>query len=184
MLDDWRHRSTAIRCRDVERGECVDATSYEKLEKHRQEGGGALGNFASHSIHYLEWLCGSNHWTDGTNFRTCRDPSFETNVTLVMTFDSGASGSYVMSSGSFLGSGHRLEFYGEDGMLVLTNATADYMRGFGDDSRAAADNSAGEIPILRTIRSTSNILEDGRIAPVSRLAKRFLDAIELRQSVE
>ncbi len=35
-----------------------------------------------------------------------------------------------MSCASYLGSGHRLEFYGEDGTLVLANPTADYMRGF------------------------------------------------------
>ena len=35
-----------------------------------------------------------------------------------------------MSCASYLGSGHRLEFYGEDGTLTLVNETADYMRGF------------------------------------------------------
>ena len=42
----------------------------------------------------------------------------------------GAAGSLSMSCASYLGSGHRLEFYGEDGTLVLNNPDADYMRGF------------------------------------------------------
>ena len=45
-------------------------------------------------------------------------------------FASGASGSLAMSCASYLGSGHRIEFYGEDGSLTLVNATPDYMRGF------------------------------------------------------
>ena len=35
-----------------------------------------------------------------------------------------------MSCASYLGSGHRIEFFGEDGTLVLHNPTTDYMRGF------------------------------------------------------
>ena len=58
------------------------------------------------------------------------DPSFETNVDARLAFRSGAAGSFAMSCASYLGSGHRLEFYGEDGTLVLDNPTTDYMRGF------------------------------------------------------
>ena len=35
-----------------------------------------------------------------------------------------------MSCASYLGAGHRIEFFGEDGTLVLNNPTRDYMRGF------------------------------------------------------
>ena len=35
-----------------------------------------------------------------------------------------------MSCASYLGIGHRIEFFGEDGTLVLHNPGADYMRGF------------------------------------------------------
>ena len=58
------------------------------------------------------------------------DPALETTVALSVAFRSGAVGNLVMSSASYLGSGHRLEFYGEDGTLVLANPTPDYMRGF------------------------------------------------------
>ena len=84
-----------------------------------------------------------------------------------------------MSSASYLGSGHRLEFYGEDGTLVLANPTTDYMRGFD-----AEPTRAGPLP--RSPRSRSMIPSDRRpptdaSPPVTRLARRFLDAIEQRQ---
>ena len=35
-----------------------------------------------------------------------------------------------MSCASYRGGGHRIEFFGEDGTLILHNPAADYMRGF------------------------------------------------------
>jgi hypothetical protein len=35
-----------------------------------------------------------------------------------------------MSCASYVGSGHRLEFYGEDGILMLINETPDYVPGY------------------------------------------------------
>jgi predicted dehydrogenase len=141
------------------------------------EGGGALGNFASHSLHYLEWFCGPIIGLSARLSGLPDDCSFETNVTLSLRFQSGAVGSYAMSCASYLGSGHKLEFYGEDGMLILENPTSDYVRGFTitHARRPAAVPKLVEIvddPLDRTFSSES------RIPPVSRLAKRFLDAIE------
>jgi predicted dehydrogenase len=145
-----------------------------------EEGGGALGNFASHSMHYLEWFCGPIIGLAARLSGLPEDPSFETNVTLSLSFQSGASGSYAMSCGSFLGSGHRLEFYGEDGMLVLANATTDYMRGF-SISHARRPATAPTLTDVETDPLDRQFPTESRIAPVSRLAKRFLDAIEQRQ---
>ena len=47
-----------------------------------------------------------------------------------------------MSCASYLGIGHRIEFFGEDGTLVLHNPGADYMRGFELFSRQAAGGVA------------------------------------------
>jgi predicted dehydrogenase len=138
-------------------------------------GGGALGNFVSHSFHYLEWLCGP---VDGLFARLSGvpdRPDMETNVTLAMSFASGASGSLTMSCASFLGSGHRLELYGEDGSLMLVNETTDYMRGFvlshGNRAGARLEEVELDDPVDRQFA-------DGRVAPLSRLVSRFLDAIE------
>jgi predicted dehydrogenase len=146
------------------------------------DGGGALGNFASHSAHYLEWFCGPIAGLSARLSGLPDDPAFETNVTISVAFRSGASGSFSMSCAAYLGSGHRLEFYGEDGTLVLDNPTADYMRGFrlSHARRGASALSAIEVePDPRDAQFPA----DGRIAPVSRLAGRFLDAIEQRRPV-
>ena len=87
-------------------------------------------------------------------------PSFETNVVLSLAFQSGAAGSFAMSCASYLGSGHRLEFYGEDGTLVLANPTADYMRGF-IVSHARRPTAARCPSRLRTIRSIGNFQTKG-----------------------
>ena len=140
-----------------------------------EDGGGALGNFVSHSFHYLEWLCGPIHGLSARLSGLPDAPAMETHASISLAFGSGAAGSLAVSCASYLGSGHRLEFYGEDGSLTLINPTMDYMRGFKLRlaRRPAAALTLVEVddPVDREFPS------DGRIAPVSRLAADFLDAI-------
>lgn len=144
------------------------------------EGGGALGNLASHAMHYLEWFCGPVDGLAARLFSLPDDASLETGVNLSLSFRSGAAGTFAMSCAAYLGSGHRLEFYGEDGTLVLSNPTADYMRGFElrhgrrPDGRLAPIE-VGDDPVDRRFP------EEARIAPVSRLVGRFLDAVASKQ---
>jgi predicted dehydrogenase len=140
-------------------------------------GGGALGNFVSHCFHYLEWFCGP---IDGLFARLSGlpdRPDMETNATMAISFASGASGSLAMSCASFLGSGHRVEFYGDEGALVLANPTTDYMRGF---VLSYAARPAERLEQIDLDDPLDRRFSDGRIAPVSRLASRFMDAIEGR----
>ncbi len=92
-------------------------------------GGGLLGNFVSHCFHYLEWFCGPISGLSGHVF-PLPDRDAESSIVLALAFASGAGGSLQMSCASFLGSGHRIELYGDDGTLVLANPTLDYFRGF------------------------------------------------------
>jgi len=147
------------------------------------EGGGALGNFGSHSLHYLEWFCGPIVGLMARISGLPDDPSFETNVTLGLDFESGASGSYALSCASYLGSGHRLEFYGEDGMLSLVNPTTDYMRGF-SLSHARRPAMVPALIDVDTDPLDRQFPGESRIAPVSRLATRFLDAVEQHRPAE
>lgn len=140
------------------------------------EGGGALGNFVSHSFHYLEWLCGPIAGLSARLSGLPDDPAFETGATISMGFRSGAAGTVVMSCASYLGSGHRLEFYGDEGTLTLVNATPDYMRGF--ELRVARRPASALSPVEVDDPVDRQFPADGRIAPVSRLATDFLDAIE------
>jgi predicted dehydrogenase len=139
------------------------------------DGGGVLGNFISHSFYYLEWFCGP---IAGLSARLsplpASDPPITATVTMSLAFANGAAGSLAMSCASYLGSGHRIEFYGEDGTLVLDNATSDYMRGF---TLMHARRPAAALERIAVDDPLDAQFDDGRIAPVSRLAARFLDAI-------
>lgn len=144
------------------------------------DGGGALGNLASHSLHYLEWFCGPIAGLSARLQSLPDDPAFETGVTLATAFKSGAAGSFAMSSAAYLGTGHRLEFYGEDGTLVLNNPTADYMRNF------AVSHGRRPAAALTPVAVEDDLLDrkfpaETRIAPVSRLINHLIDAIEQRR---
>jgi len=138
------------------------------------DGGGVLGNFVSHCFFYLEWLCGPIGGLSARVSAPPDAPDLETTALLSFSFRSGAVGSLAMSSASYLGSGHRIEIYGEEGTLVLANATADYMRGF---ELLFARRPAIKLERIEAYDPIDAKYPDGRIAPVSRLAGRFLDAI-------
>jgi predicted dehydrogenase len=134
-------------------------------------GGGALGNFVSHSLDYLEWFAGK---VTGLSARLAGMPGDtrdnDTFVSLALQFAGGAAGSLLMSAAAYKGSGHRIEFYGEDGSLVLDNPGMDYMRGFG--LRLA--RRPGEFEDV-AVPAGADIWQDGRVLPASRIAGRFLD---------
>ncbi|WP_426441680.1 Gfo/Idh/MocA family protein [Bradyrhizobium genosp. P] len=139
-------------------------------------GGGVLGNFVSHCLHYLEWFCGPINGMSARLSSLPDEPTMETNAGISMSFASGAAGNLVMSCASYLGSGHRLEFYGEDGTLMLINDSTDYMRGF---RLRLAQRPATAMSDVETVDETDlRFPSDGRIAPVSRLATAFIDGIE------
>ncbi len=137
-------------------------------------GGGLLGNFVCHSFYYLEWFCGPIAGLGGRVF-PLPDGDAEMSLSLAIAFASGAGGSLQMSCASFLGSGHRIEFYGEDGTLVLANPTADYFRGFELMHARRAEKSLHKVAIAQ---ADTDSPEDSRVAPVARLVHRFIEACE------
>jgi predicted dehydrogenase len=138
-------------------------------------GGGALGNFVCHSFHYLEWMCGPIVRLSAHLSGPPSDGDLETNAMIGLKLRSDVVGSIVMSCASYNGSGHRVEFYGEEGSLSLINPTIDHMRGFQLRlARRPLDLSLIDVDD----QLDPDFPEDGRIAPVARLASRFLDAIE------
>lgn len=141
----------------------------------RDQGGGVLGNFVSHCLYYLEWFCGPATGLSTRLFGLPDTPELLTTTSFSFAFASGAAGSMAVSCAAFPGSGHRLEFYGEDGALILSNTTADYMRGF---TLAQAGRPDGRFEPVEASDPLDAGQPDGRIAPTARLASRFLDAIE------
>lgn len=137
-------------------------------------GGGVIGNFISHCFHYLEWFVGPLAGVSARIAGLPDDPETETTVAMAMQFKSGQLASLSMSCASYLGIGHRIEFFGDDGTLVLHNPGTDYMRGF-ELSYGKRPGALEPIPVTDPIDAQ---YPDGRIAPVSRLVNRFINAIE------
>jgi predicted dehydrogenase len=146
----------------------------ESWKTRGEGGGGLLGNFVSHCLYNLEWLCGPISSLTARVF-ALPDGKADGSIALALAFASDAGGSLQVSSASFLGSGHRIELYGEDGTVVLSNPTADYFCGFelrlghrGDDM----------LKPIATENADTDPCSDSRVGPVSRLVQRFMDACE------
>ena len=141
----------------------------------QEAGGGALFNFVSHSLNYLEEFAGQ---INGLSARLAGIPGDprpnDSFVSMAFSFDHGAAGGLVMSAAAFHGSGHRIEIYGEDGTIVLENVTKDYMRGF----RLRLAQRPGDLNEVAIRAPEPDAWEDGRIMPVARLAGRFVDWAE------
>jgi predicted dehydrogenase len=136
-------------------------------------GGGLLGNFVSHCFYNLE-LCGPISGLTARLF-ALPDKSADGSISLALAFAPGAGGSLQVSCASFLGSGHRVELYGEDGTLVLSNPTADYFRGFQLWLARQGDDALKPIAIEDADEEPSS---DSRISPVRCLVRRLIDACE------
>jgi predicted dehydrogenase len=162
VLASWNTENQAVRLR------------LQSWKTAADGGGGVLGNFVSHCFHYLEWFCGPISGIGGRLFRL-PDGEAQVGVALALAFASGIGGSLQMSCASFLGSGHRIEFYGEDGTLVLANPTTDYFRNFTLLQGGRGDD---RLQVVAVADASGDPTSDSRIAPVSRLVKRFLDACE------
>jgi predicted dehydrogenase len=139
------------------------------------DGGGVLGNFVSHCFHYLEWFGGPVARLTARLGGLPGDQDLQTTAAMALDFEGGHCASLSMSCASYLGGGHRVELYGEDGTLMLKNATGDYMRGF---ELWQARRPATALERVTVEDPEDARYPDGRIAPVSRLAKIFIDAIE------
>jgi len=139
------------------------------------DGGGVIGNFVSHCFHYLEWFGGPIAGLSARIAGFPDDPETETTVAMALRYASGPLVSLSISCASFLGGGHRIELFGEEGTLVLHNRSADYMRGF---ELLHARRPATDFERIAVADPIDAQYPDGRIAPVSRLVAKFFDAIE------
>ena len=144
-------------------------------------GGGVLGNFVSHCFHYLEWFGGPIARLSARLAGLPGDEDLQTTAAIALDFEAGHQASLSMSCASYLGGGHRVELYGEDGTLLLNNTSADYMRGF---ELWHARRPAAALARVAVEDPDDARYPDGRIAPVARLAKIFIDAIEAGGAAE
>ncbi len=134
------------------------------------QGGGIWGNFMSHVFYNIEWLAGPI--TEITASRPLQGAAPFCAVESRVRLASGQEGTICVRTDAFLGPGHVMEFYGDEGTLVLSNPTADYGAGFRVELGRRGETG------LSTIHAEPGVAGvDGRIAPVRRIAGRFLDAI-------
>lgn len=136
------------------------------------DGGGVLNLFVSHTFHYLEWLIGPIQalfarlfFAPGNAGQECCD----TLAVLCVEHAGGVPVSVSVSSNTFLGTGHRVEIYGDTGSIILENSTPDYVSGF---RLLLGTRETRTLKIFHTESVTSAQL-DGRVLATGRLVERF-----------
>ena len=140
-----------------------------------EEGGGVLNQFTSHVFHYLEWFAGPITDLSARIIKAPGDKRTGDTLNIIsVIFSSGVCGAISVSNDSYLGNGHRIEFYGELGTLILHNNTPDYVDGF---RLLLGTRDSGALKPVCSDVDQEKKLDDNRITPVSRITGRFLNWI-------
>ena len=145
------------------------AAGLDSWKTRSQQGGGTLSQFVSHSFYYLEWLLGP--MARIAAHLMPRNGAGDARADLWLEMASGCPVTVSVAADAFLGSGHRLEIYGEQGTLFLENRTADYVNGF----TLSVGTRASRAFSTQSSEPFSN--PDGRIGAASAIVRRFIDAI-------
>lgn len=92
------------------------------------EGGGVLLNQSPHQLDLLYWLCGKPSRITARSFLgKYHDIEVEDEVTAILEYPNGATGSFITSTGEAPGT-NRLEIIGENGRLVVENEQIVFIR--------------------------------------------------------
>ena len=153
----WKVQTFAARTR---------ADSWKNRNEH---GGGARGNFLPHAIFNIEWLLGPLVRLDNVPWQGDEMSAF---CDCIVYLESGIHGSLSISTDAFLGEGHQLQIFGESGTLVISNPTMDHADGF---ELRMGTLTSGHLELME--RRAPAATSDGRIAPVARIVRRFVDGI-------
>jgi predicted dehydrogenase len=135
-----------------------------------EKGGGTLNNFVSHTFFYLEWLLGP--MTRIMSRLSPNPPACEARVDAWIEFSAGFPASVSVAADSFLGAGHCLEIFGENGSLRLENRTPDYSHGF---TLEVGTRETGRMDFVEMQNSSE--FSDGRTQATARIVSRFVDSI-------
>ena len=183
-IDAWRKTrellaaSAVGRIRHVALAWRVETYSYgagaaiETWKKRRADGGGTLNTFASHTMHYLEWLFGPIAHLRAA--LTPRGDVVEARVHAWVEFAAGFSGELTVAADAYPGMGHRLDVFGETGTLILGNETKDHARGFTLSLVKRGDIAPASVALEPP---DGDGHPDGRVLAAGRIAARFIGAI-------
>ena len=144
-----------------------------------KSGGGLLRYFSSHVLYNLEFLGGKIKSMRSRIFNL-KNSQGETAANLEIQFQNGMSASVQLSCVTRGKIEHVLDFIGDQGTLTLENKTPAYAKGF---SLSFSDQNKKSI-LLDSSSVKDESTEDERVAPVSRLAKKFLNWMETGQEQE
>jgi predicted dehydrogenase len=135
-----------------------------------QDGGGALNGFVSHCLYDLEWLFGPLQTI--TARLDPPPPASDLRVQAWLDFHNRLPLYLTVATDAFLGSGQRLEVYGEDGTLVLEEARAEAGESFRLWHGTRAHGALALVPC-----EPEPVQEDYRLTGTSRIVRRFVDAV-------
>ncbi|MEM1311591.1 MAG: Gfo/Idh/MocA family oxidoreductase, partial [Cyanobacteria bacterium P01_H01_bin.153] len=154
----------------------------------KDQGGGALGAFASHTFDYLAWLFGpverlSAHLTTAISQRPdaqtgeLKPVDADDTCTLLLEMQDGVPCQVTISSVIYGGRGHWVEVYGDRGTLMLGSENLkDYVHGF-KLFGAPAGESLQELPIPAALEFPQTY-DDGRLAPFIRVVDHWVNCID------
>lgn len=139
-----------------------------------RRGGGALRHFGSHVLYYLEWLCGpladvtgaTSSWAGATG---------DSLVSLHARTAGGSGVAATICNAALHGEGHAVRLFGDAGMIAIVNSSPDPVD-FTLEVRGRADTAPSR-PGLPADGPPLPAGTDPRVAPISRMAARFLAAI-------
>ncbi|WOD38141.1 Gfo/Idh/MocA family oxidoreductase [Nodosilinea sp. E11] len=157
----------------------------------QDQGGGALGAFASHSFDYITWLFGpierlcarlSTAIPQRPDAAGVLQPvDADDTCSLMLDLENGAPCQVAISSVTYAGRGHWVEVYGDQGTLVLgSDNLSDYVHGF----RLWGSQGGGplaELPIPDRLQFPTTY-SDGRIAPFVRVVNHWISDIDRGQA--
>jgi predicted dehydrogenase len=139
-----------------------------------EQGGGALNMFTSHSLHYLDLLFGPIRTLSAQLGRGASDPRpGDTLNTMLLTTQGGVPVVLTVATDCFLGTGHRVEIFGDSGTLVLDNPSSDYAA----FQLYVGDREQRTLRELPTGDLRASPDEDGRIGATAAIIGRMLNAI-------
>ena len=151
----------------------AERTRIHNWKSQLEQGGGALHTFGSHVFHNLEFFGGKIETVSAQLDADAN--SAEHAFELRITFQSGATANVFVSTRMPYGKGHRWEFTGTQGTLVLHNGPKDYVSGF-----TLAQVKDGTVDVLQVEKNKN---ADGRLFPVLKNISTFIDHLEGRDAV-
>jgi predicted dehydrogenase len=159
----------------------------------KDQGGGALGAFASHTFDYITWLFGPVQRLCArlsTAIPQRPDPATgelkpvdaDDTCSLILDLENGTPCQVAISSVTYAGRGHWVEVYGDKGTLVLgSDNLTDYVHGFKlYGSQGGEPLQELSIPDRLQFPTT---YADGRIAPFVRVVNHWVNNIDQGQAI-